>query len=305
MAIMEKYIFTNFNDLKTYLISKGFTFTQSNNEWHFKWKNWTANCYWYYNTQTQTGNFKASNGTTVFRKSDIIDFSEGDNCGCIFLSLADDGCMLYLTPVNTDFSINQLYPCCSNNAHAGGNLVNGIVVCTPPEEGENSRCRYSWRYGSGSDEEISKFQWCVDNTINSFSIGTEVPFARIINFPMNVSIVRAYLNTSGWSKYIFYQVLGTTTIPGQVFKIQGQKYISFSDTNNYYRVPVFKLAPEELTINDSGSTELYSSTKTYKVNDYCIYNDQLWRCTTAVTRAMPFDDNYWTITTVTAEKSRV
>lgn len=44
----------------------------------------------------------------------------------------------------------------------------------------------------------------------------------------------------------------------------------------------------------------YDNTSTYLVNDYCIYEGQLYQCTTAVTTAETFDPNKWALTSITA-----
>lgn len=48
-------------------------------------------------------------------------------------------------------------------------------------------------------------------------------------------------------------------------------------------------------------SDAYDSTATYSVGEYCIYNDTLYKCTTAVSAAEAFDSAKWTATTVSAE----
>ena len=96
------------------------------------------------------------------------------------------------------------------------------------------------------------------------------------------------------------EVLGSSTSPCSIFKLQGQKYISFT-TNENVRCPIYKLAPEEIEMNDSTSTEPYSSVKTYVVGDYCTFNGFVYRCTTPIPTPEPFDDSKWTLTTVPNE----
>lgn len=48
---------------------------------------------------------------------------------------------------------------------------------------------------------------------------------------------------------------------------------------------------------------LYSSSKTYAVGDYCIYNDVLYKCTTAITTAEAWTAAHWTAVTVGDELS--
>ena len=97
-------------------------------------------------------------------------------------------------------------------------------------------------------------------------------------------------------------MLGELIIPSMIFKINGQKFINFCDNVNY-RCPVFKLPAEEQGANISTSTEEYSNLKTYKINDYCIYNNLLYRCIATVSTPEPFDDRKWVVTTVSYEKA--
>lgn len=47
--------------------------------------------------------------------------------------------------------------------------------------------------------------------------------------------------------------------------------------------------------------EVYDDTQTYSVGDYCIYNNVLYRCKTAITTAESFDSSKWTATNVLSE----
>ena len=98
-------------------------------------------------------------------------------------------------------------------------------------------------------------------------------------------------------------MLGEVTPPGNIFKINGQKFISFCGDATY-RCPVFKLPPEAAEESVIDSTEEYSTIKTYRVGDYCVYNGLLWRCTRNVTVPTQFDQGYWTVTTVKEEIDR-
>lgn len=46
--------------------------------------------------------------------------------------------------------------------------------------------------------------------------------------------------------------------------------------------------------------EVYDNTQTYDVGDYCIYNNVLYRCKTAVTTAESFDSSKWEATNITS-----
>lgn len=54
-------------------------------------------------------------------------------------------------------------------------------------------------------------------------------------------------------------------------------------------------------LNDIAET--YNSSSTYAVGDYCIYNNSLYRCTTAITTAEAFTVGHWTAVNVTGEVS--
>lgn len=45
-------------------------------------------------------------------------------------------------------------------------------------------------------------------------------------------------------------------------------------------------------------SDVYDNTKTYTVGDYCIYNNQLYKCSTEITVAEEFDSTKWTITSL-------
>ena len=46
----------------------------------------------------------------------------------------------------------------------------------------------------------------------------------------------------------------------------------------------------------AGIFEAFDPTKTYAEGEYCIYNNSIYECTTAVTTAGEWDPNDWTIT---------
>ena len=47
--------------------------------------------------------------------------------------------------------------------------------------------------------------------------------------------------------------------------------------------------------------EAYDSTATYEIGDVCIYNDTLYKCTTAITTAEAWNSSHWTATTINDE----
>lgn len=48
-------------------------------------------------------------------------------------------------------------------------------------------------------------------------------------------------------------------------------------------------------------TDIYSDTKTYKIGDYCIHNNILYKCKTAVSIAEEFDESKWEETNIAKE----
>lgn len=48
-------------------------------------------------------------------------------------------------------------------------------------------------------------------------------------------------------------------------------------------------------------SDQYDPTSTYAVGDYCIYNNTLYRCNTAITTAEAWNSAHWTATTIAAE----
>ena len=220
--------------------------------------------------------------------------------------MAGGGCALYLTPLDISTDINSLQFCLVNNYHDDdGTIVdddnlleNGLVVVTPAEQ--DGHWRYLWRDKTPRGDGC---YYCIDDTVSTVTTGTEIPHKYIIPAPLTVTILKAYLDAGFWSQYIYTQVLGEVSLPGNIFKINGQKFISFCG-NTTYRCPVFKLPPEAAEASVVDSTEEYSSIKTYRVGDYCVYQGLLWRCTRAVTVPTQFDQTHWTVTTVKEEIDR-
>lgn len=304
---MEKRIFTSSTDLRTYLTSKGFIIYDTNSKMRWSTMPSTTSAYWTIDVNGDF-NFNKSNGGGDAFELNLTDFTSATRnwCGCIFIPLIDGGCILYLTSLPEETSVNDLTLCCEDTYEYSGDpetvvvddtavLHNGIVVCTPPEVDGYWRC--GWR---SKDNRSDKFYWDIDDTHGYVSKGTELPSKYVIQVGMNISLVRVYLNSGYWSNYIFEQPLGEVQVPSAVFKINGQRYISLTD-NTTYRCPVFRLPPQEVIPNPSSSTEEYSTYKTYKVDDYCIYNGLLWKCNTAITQPEPFDNLKWNVTTVHQE----
>ena len=297
----------SFNTLLTELTNLGFEI--DNNEMRWGQAPQDTDCYWSIDSANGQINFITSAGEEAF-KYPIVDMAYDEdqnptkNTGLVFLGLEDDGCMLYLTPLDKTGSqaeINNLTYTCTNNYDASyvvtaGTQVNGLVVCTPAEQ--DQKWRYSWR-----DKRPDKFRWDVDNTAGYVSSGIEVPEQKMIPESGLITLVRAYFNSGYWSKYIFVEVLGHTTVPSTIFRLNGQKYITFTD-NTTSRAPTFKIPADNQSANVHTSTEIYSINKTYAVGDYCIYDNVLYRCIVPVITPSPFDTAYWEETTVYQEKTR-
>lgn len=315
MSILEKHIFQTWADLQTFLVSKNFTI--ANNKIKYSLAPNSTKCYWSYDSEG-TINFVDSLGNNAFYHN-LTDFANDKYCGCVWIELKDNGFVLFLSPIATDFDITNLTLCCINNYHCSDTsenipvyvddnnpLENGVVVCTPAEQ--DSYWRFCWRDKDIITTEVSTvpsptYKWNIDNTQDIVTIGTEIPYAELISAPMTVTLLKAYMANGFWSDYIYTLVLGQVDPPGDIFKLNGQKFLSISD-NSTYRCPAFKLPPEHEEVNPTNSTEQYSPNRTYKVDDYCIYEGKLWVCVRAVIVPMAFDQTYWDITTVSEEKLR-
>lgn len=309
-STMVKHIYQTYSELITFLNGTNmFDIDQSNHmRWHYA--NNDSACYFELDPTNQTIRFMNSLNTNPFNKM-LIDYTPGYYGAVIFIPLANNGCILYLTMVPSSFSITDLTLSCNNGYDFEGfdspytetwtansdKLRNGIVVCTPAED--DGYWRYSWRDATSKQA----FNWCIDDCRNKVTTGTELPSKLILPGDMCVTLTKVFLESGTWSKHIYQQVLGELNIPSMIFKVNGQKYISITD-NTGHRAPVFQLPPEFEGMNISTSTEGYSSLKTYKVGDYCIYEDLLWRCIREISTPTPFDQQDWVTTTVSEEIMR-
>lgn len=52
-------------------------------------------------------------------------------------------------------------------------------------------------------------------------------------------------------------------------------------------------------------TDVYSSSSTYAVGDYCIYENTLYKCTTAITTAETWNSAHWTAVSISYEFKRI
>ena len=320
---LEKRIFEDLESLKTYLTSKGFVIADGEMRWGSA--NQDSNCYWSIDDTEGTMNFVDSDGNEAFPYS-LTDFSEGRVTGVAFLLLRDNGCILNITPLNEGTNTSQFTLSCDFGCSCTGEInpavpQNGLVVCTAEED--DGYWRYSWREKprpgvSGMYPTIyapPAFNWIIDNCRHNV-LSREIPNVSRWEVANTLTISKVFLADGYWSKYIYMENLGTNASPGMVFKINGQKFISFCSadiqegtsvrpgTINKYRNPCFLMADDEVSINNSSSTQAYSNLKTYQVGDYCIFNDLLYRCTTAIIQPEAFDEMHWVVTTVPQELLR-
>lgn len=306
MSIMEKRVFYNINDVTSYLESIGFTISGNKILWNYAESD-TA-CYWKLNNDIIT--FQRSDGQNAFQNN-LVDFNMTDRPKCVIITitLQDNGIALYMGMVAESVQLSSVFPCCANR---DSTLNNGLVVLSPQENDGH------WYYGwndcyitetIGEDED-SHFEWCLDNGHGNYEYGENVSQLGqciMYNLSNNISISKIYFNSGYWSKNIFAQLVGPKAPPGSIFKLQGQKYITFCCSNMIannsinWRIPVYRLEPDVIEMNDSTSTNPYSTTKTYVSGDYCTFNGYLYKCITGVPAPEPFDDAKWTRTTVYTE----
>jgi hypothetical protein len=241
-----------------------------------------------------------SDGESAFTK-DLVNFDYEEEisgetvtrplCGIVVIPLQDNGIAIYMGMVVEGTSISDINICCTNN----NTLLNNGLVVISPEDADGH-----WWYGWNSATSSNTMYWALDNGHGTYEYGSTVKtVAPKQVYPTNASftIVRAYLEDGYWSNNIKVQVTGSTNAPGYIFTLNGQKYVAFN-SNTASRAPIYKLPGDSQQINLSTSTEAYSTLKTYVVGDYCIYNELLYRCQTAVTVPEPFDETKWIITTV-------
>lgn len=293
---IEKRLCYSLNEVLTTLTNFGFTRTGNKILWD-EAEN-TTNCYW--QISNDTINFKRTDGQLAFTKS-LVDFNMTETieevtynrnvCLIVFIPLMNNGCALYLGMVREGTRISDVNFTCANT----DSLVNnGLVVCSPAED--DDYWYYGWNAPALTDTQLN---WCLDNGHNNYEYEnvTQIPVKQLIPSDLSLTLVRAYLNFGGWSKNFRIQVSGDLMPPASIFKVNGQKYIVFSN-NETYRAPAYKLPGESVTMNLVTSTEEYSPIKTYAVGDYCIYGGLLYKCIYAITEAESFDQSHWRVTTV-------
>ena len=79
------------------------------------------------------------------------------------------------------------------------------------------------------------------------------------------------------------------------------EYIWDSDEETYEQIGDTQVAPIEDYIKDSSIAPLYDNTSTYAVGDIVVYENELYKCKTAIGTAEDFDPTKWDKTNVLAE----
>lgn len=297
---MEKYIFENINQVKTYLTSIGFTISGSKILWSYAESD--TQCYFQIVNNIIT--FKRSDGQSAFEK-DLVNFDyvetitvddepvqvERPLCAVITIPLQEHGMAIYMGMVVEGTTAQDIEISCSNKDTL---MNNGLVVISPAEADGH------WYYGWNDPTAGSEFYWSMDNGHGSYEYGenvTNVAPKDIYSLPGTISLTKTFLRTGHWSKNFRVEVAGDLTPPAFIFTLNGQKYIVFTN-NTTKRAPAYKLPPEGTSQNLSTSTEEYSPLKTYVVGDYCIYEGYLYKCRTAIPTPEAFDSSKWIVTTV-------
>lgn len=80
-----------------------------------------------------------------------------------------------------------------------------------------------------------------------------------------------------------------------------QEYVTDLDTVDKH----INGAINELHAINGYSYDAYDETATYTVGDLCIYNNALYKCTTAITTAEAWNASHWTATSIADEISRI
>lgn len=63
----------------------------------------------------------------------------------------------------------------------------------------------------------------------------------------------------------------------------------------------YQLLSTDTSIGEPIVSDVYSPLATYKIGEYCIHNNTLYRCKTAINTAEAWNSNHWVATTVAAE----
>lgn len=84
------------------------------------------------------------------------------------------------------------------------------------------------------------------------------------------------------------------------FIANGISYAGLPTTDQRLVGAITELNADRATLSES-ITDAYDNTATYEVGDFCIYNNTLYKCNTAIATPEDFDSTKWTQTTIMAE----
>lgn len=362
--LYEKKYFSDPATMKEYLINKGFIFTQGphygqaqypiQEEMRWGQANQNTACYWGWSDSAGVITFVDSNGVEIFDSMSV--FPQWDithtyitnfrATGVIFCKLKNNSILLNIAPFtfnnyspDSGSGINELITSIQNYFtlscefyNPPSNIIkNGLVACTAAEEDE--KWRYSWRKQNWLTATHNtcmppSFVWTIDN--GSLGNVTDLPSVQRWDTQFCLALSKVVLPEGFFSNNIYTQVMGQNEIPGMIFTVNGQRFISFCSENipeQYYvytddqgdtqtdpnasirnsllyRPICFLLADDVQLINDHTSTQEYSDETVYAEGDYCIYNGALYICTTTIATPEPWDVTHWERTTVSTELNK-
>jgi len=158
---------------------------------------------------------------------------------------------------------------------------NAIVYC---------RASSSSNPASGSQTRLA-FMAYVNNATNP----TEVEFQYYRSVSSHSS--------SQQTDQVFVYKLNSSGVWTVITRECGTKVVAGTSMNSTYNNGAITLNTKAEISQLPGNVlpDEYNSTLTYELGSYCIYNNVLYKCTTAVTTAESFDSSKWTQTTITAE----
>ncbi len=128
--------------------------------------------------------------------------------------------------------------------------------------------------------------------LDEISIDVIIPrFNELIDNTVSASDEFSKLNTYNVGDYCIYQgvLYKCTTAITTAGEWDATKWKATSIDKELKEISSY-------TENKDVISDKYDSSKTYSVGDYCIYNDTLYKCKTAVTSAEEFDSSKWEAT---------
>lgn len=163
------------------------------------------------------------------------------------------------------------------------------------------------------------------NTADLATVATTGAYSDLIGPPTIPTKVSELQNDSGYVASSSLSTVATTgsyddlsnkpTIPTKVSELQNDsRYITDSALSSYQTKTDANLQTTATTvvgaINEHHavigySYDAYDDTATYAVGDLCIYNNTLYKCTTAITTAEAWNASHWTATSIADEISEL